>query len=273
MDQTMKVLCIDDEPIILQQITQICRESECFASVNGCLKAEEALTYLEANPVDVVFLDINMPGMNGLSLAEKIKELYPETVLVFVTSYLEYAIDAFQLHADGYLTKPISVEDIQKEAAHINQLKQRFQPKTDVFIQTFGNFEVYVKGTPVRFERRKSKEILAYLVDKRGTGVSRAELASIIWEDELYDHSKQKQLDVFIQSLKKTLAAYDIQFIFDLQKRELRVDPSSFQCDFYDFLDGKANAKMSYCGSYLDAYSWAEYTKAYLSHKGLNLKA
>lgn len=272
MNQPISALCIDDEPIILQQIMQICRESECFSSVNGFQKPEEALSFLEIHPVDFIFLDINMPGISGLSLAEKFKTLYPQAALIFVTSYLEYAFDAFQLHADGYLTKPVSVDDILNEVAHINQQKNRFQPKTDVFIQTFGNFEVYVKGVPVKFERRRAKEILAYLVDKRGTGVSRAELSSIIWEDELYDHSKQKQLDVFIQSLKKTLDAYNILFIFEIKNRELRVVPFSFQCDFYDFLAGDSNARMTYCGSYMDAYSWAEYTKAYLSLKGLTTK-
>ena len=94
-----------------------------------------------------------------------------------------------------------------------------------------------------------------------------AEVASIIWEDELYDHSKQKQLDVYIQSLKKTLNAYDIQYIFEMEKGELRVNPPLFQCDFYDFIDGKKDSVLSYSGNYMNAYSWAESTNAYLSMK------
>ena len=171
------------------------------------------------------------------------------------------------MHADGYLTKPISVDDVKAEIAHIEQQKRRFNIDSNVFIQTFGNFEVYANGVSVKFDRKKSKEILAYLVDKRGTGVTRAELASIIWEDELYDHSKQKQLDVYIQSLKKTLNAYGIQYIFEIEKGELRVNPPLFQCDFYDFLDGKKESFSSYTGYYMNAYSWAESTNAYLSLK------
>ena len=263
----MNVLCIDDEPYVLQQIILICQKSNCFLSVNGFLKPEEALVFLENNHVDVIFLDINMPKTNGLSLAEEIKATYPQIALVFVTGYSEYAINAFQLHADGYLTKPISVDDVKAEIAHIEQQKRRFNIDSNVFIQTFGNFEVYANGVSVKFDRKKSKEILAYLVDKRGTGVTRAELASIIWEDELYDHSKQKQLDVYIQSLKKTLNAYGIQYIFEIEKGELRVNPPLFQCDFYDFLDGKKESFSSYTGYYMNAYSWAESTNAYLSLK------
>lgn len=265
----MKALCIDDEPFVLQQNMLICKTSECFTDVNGAMNSEEALNFLAGNEVDIVFLDINMPKTSGLSLYEIIKQKYPHIALIFVTGYSEYALTAFQMHADGYLTKPISVENIKNEVAHINQQKQRFQVQTDVFAQTFGNFEIYVKGTPVKFERKKSKEILAYLIDKRGTSVVRAELASIFWEDELYDHSKQKQLDVFIQSLKKTLKEYDIQSIFEIEKGELRVNPMNFRCDYYDLLDEKEDAVQSYCDNYMNAYSWSENTKAYLSLKFL----
>lgn len=263
----MKALCIDDEPYVLQQIMLICRESQCFSSVDGTMQTAEALTFLENNTVDFVFLDINMPGISGLSFGETIKQKYPQTALVFVTGYSEYALTAFQMHADGYLTKPISTDDIRAEVNHIAQQRRRFQIKSDVFVQTFGNFDVYVKGVPVGFERKKSKELLAYLIDKRGSGVSRAELASIFWEDEIYDHSKQKQLDVFIQSLKKTLKAYDIPSILEIEKGELRVNPLSFKCDYYDLLDGQPDALQSYCDNYMNAYSWSESTKAYLSLK------
>lgn len=263
----MNALCIDDEPYVLQQIMHVCRDSMCFSDVHGTMKTTEALSFLEDNEVDFIFLDINMPGVSGLSFGEMIKNKYPKSALIFVTGYSEYALTAFQMHADGYLTKPISTEDIKAEVNHIDQQKKRFQIKSDIFIQTFGNFDIYVKGVPVRFERKKAKELLAYLVDKRGTGVARAELASIFWEDELYNHSKQKQLDVFVQSLKKTLKEYDILSIFEIKKGELRVNPLAFQCDFYDLLDGKTDAMHSYCDNYMNAYSWSESTKAYLSLK------
>ena len=265
----MKALCIDDEPFVLQQNILICKTSECFSSVNGALNADEALAFLSNNDVDVIFIDINMPKTSGLSLYEIIKQKYPHIALIFVTGYSEYALTAFQMHADGYLTKPISVEDVKNEVKNINQQKQRFKITTDVFVQTFGNFEVYVKGTPVKFDRKKAKELLAYLVDKRGTSVVRAELASIFWEDELYNHSKQKQLDVYIQSLKKTLKEYNIQSILEIEKGELRVNPMTFSCDYYDLLDDKKEAMQKYCDNYMNAYSWSENTKAYLSLKFL----
>lgn len=261
----MNILCVDDEPLVLQQIMLICQKSNCFSSINGFCNTEEPLAFLANNPVDIMFLDINMPGIDGLSFAQKIKANYPHIAIVFVTSYSEYALTAFQLHADGYLTKPISIESVKNEVAHIENQKYRFWGNSNIVIQTFGNFDVYIKGIPVKFERKKSKEILAYLVDKRGTGVTRAELASIIWENELYDHSKQKQLDVYIQSLKKTLSNYDILSIFEIEKGELRVKPSTFQCDFYDLLNGSEKAAQAYCDNYMHSYSWAEDTSAYIS--------
>lgn len=261
----MKALCIDDEPLVLQQNILICKTSKCFSSVSGAMNTDETLAFLSDNDVDVIFIDINMPKTSGLSLYEIINQKYPHIALIFVTGYSEYALTAFKMHADGYLTKPISVEDVKAEVDNLNHQKLRFRITTDVFVQTFGNFEVYVKGIPVKFDRKKAKELLAYLVDKRGTSVVRAELASIFWEDELYDYSKQKQLDVYIQSLKKTLKEYDIQSIFELKKGELRVNPMTFSCDYYDLLDDKKEAKQNYCDNYMNAYSWSEETKAYLS--------
>lgn len=265
----MRALCIDDEPYVLQQNMFICRESLCFTSVDGAKNSSEALSFLENNEVDFIFLDINMPKTNGLSLFEIIRQKYPKSALVFVTGYSEYALTAFQMHADGYLTKPISVEDIKAEVNNINQQKQRFLVQSNIYVQTFGNFEIFVGGKAVKFERKKAKELLAYLVDKRGTSAVRAELASIFWEDGLYDHSKQKQLDVFIQSLKKTLREYDIQSILEMEKGELRVDPSAFKCDYYDLLNDNESAKSTYCDNYMDSYSWSENTRAYLSRKFL----
>ena len=72
-------------------------------------------------------------------------------------------------------------------------------------LATFGNFELFVDGRPITFKQAKCKELLAYLVDRRGSGVARAEAFAILWEDRLYDRPMQKQLDVIIRSLRDTL--------------------------------------------------------------------
>ena len=117
---------------------------------SGC---EDALDYVKHNPVDVAFLDINMRGMGGLVLAEKILSHRPGCKIIFCTGYEQYAIPAFKLHASGYLLKPISAADVQAELDHIKKPRQ----ETLLEVKCFGNFEVYAGGEVVTFKRSKTK--------------------------------------------------------------------------------------------------------------------
>ena len=83
--------------------------------------------------------------------------------------------------------------------------------------RTFGEFDLFVDGQPVSFPRSKAKELLAYLIDRQGGGISRATAAAVLWEDSLYDQSMQKQLDVIIRSLRSTLESVGAQDIFEMQ--------------------------------------------------------
>ncbi|MEG0379241.1 MAG: two-component system response regulator, partial [Eubacterium sp.] len=72
-------------------------------------------------------------------------------------------------------------------------------------VQTFGNFEIFVGGKAMKFKRSRSKEVLAYLIDRQGAGACTRELAAVIWGDEPYTRSRQKQMQVLIHELCKTL--------------------------------------------------------------------
>lgn len=256
----MRVICIDDEYLILQRTVMMMRRFPQIESAEGFCDVDEALDYLKNNSVDAVFLDINMPEMSGLELAQVIREECDNVELVFLTGHSEFALDAFKVHASGYLIKPIEEELLLKEIENIERIQNR-KPMTSVNVVTFGNFEVLVDGKMVPFSRKKSKEILAYLVCKRGTGVSRAELAGILWEDDQYDHGKQKQLDVYIRSLNNTLKEYEIDNILEKSKGVLRIVPERIDCDYYRYLDGDADTINNYAGEFMDSYSWAEYMK------------
>lgn len=133
-----------------------------------------------------------------------------------------------------------------------------------IFIQTFGGFDVFVDGEPVKFKLRKCKEILAFLVDKQGCSATRAEVFACIWEDCNYDRKMQKQLDVYIRKLRETLQDYGIEEIFELSRGTMCVRTDKFVCDAYLFLQGDYNAVNSYRGNYMEAYSWATMTDSAL---------
>ena len=259
----MRIICVDDEVLILRLTAQMCRKLPQVEDVQEFSSAADALEWIGSNPVDIALLDIDMPEMNGIALAKKIKEISPDTSLIFVTGYAQYAVEAFALHASGYLLKPISAERLSAEISFVMG-NHPVEEEPHIRVRTFGNFDVMVDGKPVRFSRSKSKELLAYLIDRQGSTVTRAEAFSVLWESGLYDRSKQKQLDVILRSLKATLKEYSISEILDTGGGTIRVRPETFYCDMYRFLEGDINAINSYRGEYMSAYSWASMTEAYI---------
>ena len=157
----MIAIAVDDEVLMLGALVAAIEASPDITQVTKFSDCAEALAFVGNNPVDIAFLDINMRGMGGLALAEKIVAVRSDCKIVFCTGYEEYAIPAFKLHASGYLMKPISAEDVQGEIDNIKGLRQKEKPLT---VKCFGNFEVYAKNEKLAFKRLKSKELFAFLV-------------------------------------------------------------------------------------------------------------
>ena len=111
----MIAIAIDDEQLMLYALVKAIKASNDIEDVVGFSNCDEALDWIEINTPDVAFLDINLRGINGIGMAEKITALHPDCKIVFCTGYEEYAVSAFKIHASGYLLKPISAEDVQKE--------------------------------------------------------------------------------------------------------------------------------------------------------------
>ncbi len=265
----MKIVCVDDERLIVDLTVALCRELPEVSDARGFTRPNEALECIKAERPDVALLDIDMPAMNGLILARHIKESSPDTAILFLTGYAEYAVEAFRLHASGYLMKPVSKEHLAEEIDYV--LKSKKPQISHISVRTFGEFGVFVDGKAVAFSRNKAKELLAYLVDRQGVAVTRVAAFSVLWEDEEYSRAKQKELDVIIRSLKSTLAENGIEEIFEMKSGSLRVCPEKFECDLYRFLKGDVNAINSYRGEYMNAYTWAVLTESYLTRRGERL--
>ena len=258
----MKMICVDDEALVLELIVSICEKLPQHPEVHGFAKAAQALDFMKKTPVDIALLDINMPGMDGLQLAARIKELSPETAIIFITGYEKYAVDAFTLHVSGYLMKPISEKQLKAEVEYALSEKKPVQPRKHITVKTFGEFDLLVDGRTVSFSRAKSKELLAYLVDRNGGYMTRAFLHAALFEDKGYDRPAQKYLDVIIRSLRKTLDEWGIGDILEMSRGALRICPEKLDCDIYRFLEGDIDVINSYFGEYMRAYSWASMTEA-----------
>ena len=259
----MTIICVDDEKLLMEETVSMCKELPQTDTVQGFSDSHDALDWMRTHSPDVALLDINMPDMNGLKLAAEIKRISPDTAIIFLTGYSEYALEAFEIHAAGYLLKPVSKERLAAEIAYIAAGKAPRRPP-HVEARTFGNFDLLVDGKTVKFKQAKCKELLAYLIDRHGGDVSRAEAFGILYQDRPYDRSMQKQFDVIIRSLKKTLVEYGIAEIFEMSHAKMRILPERFSCDAYRFLDADAAAVNAYRGEYMSNYSWGSDTEGYM---------
>lgn len=108
----MKVLIVDDESLALSRLKRLLNE-EGVSDIVECNNAIDAIKELSKNNFDVAFLDISMPTMGGLELANTILDINPKTFIIFQTAYEEYALEAFKSGGMDYLLKPISNENIK----------------------------------------------------------------------------------------------------------------------------------------------------------------
>ncbi len=261
----MRLICVDDEKLLLEDNVAVCEELPEVEKAFGFNRAMDALNWLDENEADIALLDIDMPDMSGLTLAQKIKEKHPDMPIIFLTGYAQYAVEAFQLHASGYLLKPLDVENLRKEINYaLGQSSHQNHAHDHINVKTFGSFDVFVDGEPMKFKMAKCKELLAYLVDRQGGSVTRAESFAVLWEDRDYDRKMQKQFDVYIRSLRETMQEYNVTEMFEMSRGSMRVVPDTFSCDAYRFYEGDVDAVNSFRGEYMSSYPWARMTESRL---------
>lgn len=247
----MQIIAVDDEKIALERLAAAIKKSQPDAAITGFRSPGAALYSAEKNQCDIAFLDVEMRELDGIALAKQLKMQSPKINIIFTTGYNEYALDAWDLAASGYLLKPITADMITKE---IGSLRNPIVPRSGkrVRVHTFGNFEVYLDGRPVVFQLSKTKELFAYLVDRQGVLCSNNELMAALWEDEVKES--------YFKKLRADLIAALPQELFVRQWGKLGIVPEQLDCDYYEWLKGTPASINSYTGEYMTQYSWSERT-------------
>ena len=253
----MIILIVDDEEYLREDLRdaleRVSPGNEYFfaSEYNGAMKL------IDKTAFDIAFLDIQMPGKNGLALAEIIKKKCPKMNIVMVTAYSEYALDALKLFVSGYILKPVMDDDLKEVLDNLRNPVDGNEKEKSIAVKCFGNFEVYVGEKAVKFSRAKGKELFAYLVCLRGTSATRGEICANIFEEsnekKAFEHLKKA-----VQSLKKDLSKYHLEDVLEHSRNAYSVNIRQIQCDYYDYLDRKPEARDLYRGVFLNQYSWAE---------------
>lgn len=183
----MNVIILDDEIPSIERMLFLINQDNRFNVLNTFTDASTALEYIKENNVDIVFSDIEMPEMNGITFGKQLFNISPDTVLIYITAYGEYALDAYSNYAMGYLLKPVSLNALNKLLSKLfKHLPKTSQSKT-LKVKSLGDFSLGYGDAPVKFRTKKAKELFCFLLHHEDSWVSSDKIMYALWHDKPAD--------------------------------------------------------------------------------------
>ncbi len=261
----MYIIGVDDRISVINTLEHILEKIDTGGEHRFYTDPLRAVEELD-KPIEVAFLDVEMPGMDGIELAKRIVKRYPLCNIIFLTGFSEYMETAFDMHVSGYLLKPFSEKKVRDALQHLRHKPFSISHKP-VRVQCFGSFEVFVNEEPVKFKRHKSKDTLAYLIDRKGALCNMDMLIGNIEPDKPLDDPSKSKIRVYIGDIIVSFLALGIEGIIVKSSGTFGVNPKLLDCDYYRYLDGDPYAISRYTGEYMTQYSFAEETRAFLERR------
>ncbi len=253
----MNIIAIDDEADALLTLTNHMIDMPNISISIYKDNYLEALNYAKRNSVDMAFLDINMPSINGVLLAQKFIEINKNIKIVFITGYAQDIDDIknkIKNNLFGFCYKPYTSESIKELIVKSVSDKQ-------IHFKLFPRFDLIVNSIVVDFKSTKAKELLALLADHKGTTLTLEEAISKLWPDKDPVLAKRLYRDA-VSRLRLVLKELEIEYIINFNRARLSLDTTKISCDYYDYLN-KLNDDYNY--EYLRPYDWSIETEQYLN--------
>ncbi len=271
----MKIIYVDDEKNAYKNFQYDVEHRTDITSLVYFQRPLMALEYVKDNSIDVAFLDVTMPEMNGIELAKELKKINPSIEIIYVTGYEEYALEAYKVGGRAFLTKPYTEEELEEVFVLLDKLidknekkpEEAKRPNTRVFMRTFGNFDVLIDGKPVIFKNSKAKELLALLVDRKGGSISSNQIFQKLWEEREYSQLTSTYVRRTVRALMNQLESLGLEDMVGNNRNSLHINVNTFSCDYYEVMKGNTDYKYEYNGYYMTQYYWAEETIAIIENK------
>lgn len=262
----MRVILIDDEQLALNYLEHqllLVSNIQIVGMYTDALIGQKAI---ETNDVDLVFLDIQMPEINGLELAEQLLEKKPKLHIVFVTAYDDYAIRAFELNALDYVLKPARQQRLKNTMQRIQRRVEEdsTSPIKEMDILHMSMFQQVTisaeeqQALPLRWRTAKGQQLFLYLVQHRGQIIGKTKLIELLWSDLELEKAYQ-QLYTAIYHLRKTLRPYSQHFIINTTAegylmilRQVNLDVEQFE----GFIRSGLGLSSETIADYEQAISW-----------------
>lgn len=255
----MDIVVLDGEEQNLQSLISSISKIHTNATIHTCMNANDALQCIEKHTSQLAFLNMeDVP--EAVEISFKMQEICPSIHIVFVHGYNRYLYLPSVMPPQAFLLKPIRIDELKKEQVALCTAIHEKDNTYLIRVQTFGNFEVFYQEEPLHFPRAKSKELFAYLIDRKGASVTMAEIAVVLWEEKEYNRSVLNQIHSFISDLMKLFRGLGIEDVIIKKRNSIAVNVEVIDCDYYRFLQGDNDAIRSFTDEYMSNYSWAEFT-------------
>lgn len=272
----MRIIIVDDEPLALEFLAvQIGKIKDAEISKFTHFSIDEHDHFIRE--ADIIFLDIEMPGKNGLQLADQILEFNPDLEIVFVTAYNEYAVQAFELNALDYIVKPVQLERLEKtfERIEINKATKEYPVSSSLHINVCGEliFKQEGKNEYPRWRTAKAQELFLFLLHHAGITIRKSEIVELHWPDFEVERAFS-QLYTTIYNIRRTLNEFNkhltiksIQDGYTLILKNVFVDIVEWEGKIMnappihiETIDDYEKIMNLYTGAYLGNYDylWAE---------------
>jgi two-component SAPR family response regulator len=221
----MKVIIVDNDVSNLEVFGMETKmEGQKSIEVVGSFQSpKEALEFVKGTPVDLAILNTEMPEHKKLEFERQMQESC-EGITIICN----------------------------------NKCEKKTTNEKKVYIRTFGRFEIFVNGQPIELSSHKAKELLALLVDRKGSIVTTEEMIAYLLEDRPNDERSRNYCRKIIQRMHEGLKEYEIDDIVIRHKRGRSLNIEKVECDYYKYLDENKDKKGQFRGEYMTNYSWAE---------------
>ncbi len=209
----INVILIDDEEPALLEMEYLLGAFPQIQIVGKFLNPVEGMEMVERLRPHAVFIDINMPGMDGMTISNRLREKTIEIKIIFVTAYEQYAFEAFQVEAMDYLLKPISRERLERTIGRLVKDNEKRPHNFDniLEIRCMGGLRLgWRDKKPIKWRTEKEKELFAFLLNHAGATLSKSRIIDELWNDYAFDRAIS-QLHNCIYHIKKTLREYGVR--------------------------------------------------------------
>nr|WP_198044715.1 response regulator [Lysinibacillus timonensis] len=233
----MRALIVDDEELAINHLVNLLQKFSFLSEILTFTTSKDVVKYLDLYKVDIAFIDIEMPEMDGLELSIKIRDMQPTCKIIFTTAYDHYAVNAFELRATDYIVKPVTYKRLLNtmERIDINTTNQIYMKR----LCLFGDLRVIENEIITTFDKwrtQKVKDIFFYLLHMRNKNIHRDILIELFWQDQCIDKATAGLYRVIyylrkmIEDHQKVLAdsieikKTDIGYQLKVQNIELDID-------------------------------------------------